>query len=263
MAPVICSCTICSTKTVTIHGVQQPGQQVDVSTRLKHEKRDKRPASPKRRKRSPSPASVTKHSRGSNAPKEIDFPVALIVKMVCVLVTWLHIRAGMSRSVANTILRAVQLIISTTLYLIEVSLSSSGVYVKSMSSFRTSKFPVMSVRLTSSTAQNQKSFEQLVALGASLFSRGLFLGNASGRLLLSLVLAIQSYGHLRTLRRAQNGFHDACIPRNPLIPGYSFFCLAKLLKIALRRLFAGAWTIHLLLLVRLWVTFRIVPHGAI
>lgn len=50
--------------------------------------------------------------------------------MISVLVVWLHIRAGMSRSVANRVLRAAQLILFTTFTLIEVALLSSGFNVK-------------------------------------------------------------------------------------------------------------------------------------
>lgn len=50
--------------------------------------------------------------------------------MVCALVLWLHIRASMSRSVANKVLQAIQLIISITLHLIETSLLLSGITVK-------------------------------------------------------------------------------------------------------------------------------------
>jgi len=49
--------------------------------------------------------------------------------MICVLIVWLHIRAGVSRSVANRILHAIQLILSTTLHLIEAALSSSGINI--------------------------------------------------------------------------------------------------------------------------------------
>ena len=52
------------------------------------------------------------------------------MKLVCTLVVWLHIRAGMSCSVANTTLKALQLIIATTLYLIEVALCASGITIK-------------------------------------------------------------------------------------------------------------------------------------
>ena len=61
---------------------------------------------------------------------DINFDLSLIIKLVCTLVVWLHIRAGMSRSVANTTLKALQLILTTVLYLIEVTLCSSGITVK-------------------------------------------------------------------------------------------------------------------------------------
>ena len=61
---------------------------------------------------------------------DIAVPITLFVKMVCTLVVWLHIRAGVSRSVANTTLKALQLIFSSTLYLVEVALCSSGINVK-------------------------------------------------------------------------------------------------------------------------------------
>ncbi len=40
MPQVVCTCKYCRRKTVTIAGVRQPGHYVDVSTRIKHEKRD-------------------------------------------------------------------------------------------------------------------------------------------------------------------------------------------------------------------------------
>lgn len=45
------------------------------------------------------------------------------------MVVWLHVRVGMSRSIANTILQAIQLIISLTLHLVEAALLSSGISV--------------------------------------------------------------------------------------------------------------------------------------
>ena len=54
----------------------------------------------------------------------------LIMKMVCVLVVWLHLRAGISWSAENTILQALQFIISIMIQLIEVALSSYGIIIK-------------------------------------------------------------------------------------------------------------------------------------
>lgn len=61
---------------------------------------------------------------------EIVFSAAPIIKMICILVGWLHIRAGVSRLVTNKVLQAVQFILSTTLYLIEIALGASGIHVK-------------------------------------------------------------------------------------------------------------------------------------
>ena len=49
--------------------------------------------------------------------------------MVCIFVVWLHLRAGVSWSMANTILRAMALIISITMQLVEASLRLSGILV--------------------------------------------------------------------------------------------------------------------------------------
>ena len=50
--------------------------------------------------------------------------------MACLLVIWLHSRAGVSRAVTNKVLRAIQVIISATLYLVGIALMSSGFAVK-------------------------------------------------------------------------------------------------------------------------------------
>lgn len=52
-----------------------------------------------------------------------------IVKTICLLVVWLHIRAHVSRSVANKLLRAIQFILTTTLSLVEAALGLSGINV--------------------------------------------------------------------------------------------------------------------------------------
>lgn len=60
----------------------------------------------------------------------ITIPTVLIMKMICLLVIWLHNRAGVSRSVTNKILQGLQLVISVTLSIVEAALSSSGFTVK-------------------------------------------------------------------------------------------------------------------------------------
>ena len=49
--------------------------------------------------------------------------------MVCIFAVWLHLRVGVSWSMANTILRATVLIISITMQLVKASLHSSGILV--------------------------------------------------------------------------------------------------------------------------------------
>jgi hypothetical protein len=61
---------------------------------------------------------------------DINFSATLIIKMVCLLVIWLHSRAGVSRAVTNKVLQAIQVIISATLYLVGIALMSSGFAVK-------------------------------------------------------------------------------------------------------------------------------------
>lgn len=50
--------------------------------------------------------------------------------MVCIFVVWLHIKAHVSRSVANRALQGIQLILSTMLHLVQASLALSGIHVQ-------------------------------------------------------------------------------------------------------------------------------------
>ena len=50
--------------------------------------------------------------------------------MISTVVVWLHIKAGVSRSVANIMLQAFQIIMSMTLHVIEAALFASGISVK-------------------------------------------------------------------------------------------------------------------------------------
>ncbi|KAF8218559.1 hypothetical protein L208DRAFT_1486725 [Tricholoma matsutake] len=106
MPSVICTCTVCSMETVCIHGVEQPGQSVSGPICLMHEKQDKNPALARWKPQS-SPSSSSKKSTASNSPTgntDINFSTTLIIKMVCLLVIWLHTRAGVSCAVTNKVL---------------------------------------------------------------------------------------------------------------------------------------------------------------
>ena len=59
----------------------------------------------------------------------ISFQTDHIVKLICVLAVWLHVKGGISRSRANIILQAVQLIVSAVISLLELSLLAAGITV--------------------------------------------------------------------------------------------------------------------------------------
>ncbi|KAF8193318.1 hypothetical protein BJ912DRAFT_960656, partial [Pholiota molesta] len=127
MPLVICNCNSCSKKSYTLHGIQHAGQQVGSSTRLQHEKRDKQPMFTKPKTRAPldQPSKHLEHRKEISLSESSTF----IVKTICLLVVWLHIRAHVSRSVANKLLRAIQFILTTTLSLVEAALGLSGINV--------------------------------------------------------------------------------------------------------------------------------------
>ena len=57
-------------------------------------------------------------------------PSALIGKMISILVVWLHAKVGISCSVANKALQALQLIFMTILHILEAALLSFGATVR-------------------------------------------------------------------------------------------------------------------------------------
>lgn len=61
---------------------------------------------------------------------EINVSGVLIGKMISILVVWLHVKVGVSRSVANKLLQALQLILTTFLQLLEAALLSFGITMK-------------------------------------------------------------------------------------------------------------------------------------
>ncbi|KAI5827401.1 hypothetical protein K523DRAFT_391421 [Schizophyllum commune Tattone D] len=56
--------------------------------------------------------------------------MGVIEKMISAAVLWLHLKAGVSRDVANGVLRIIHHIVSTTLFLVTVSLRLAGLRVK-------------------------------------------------------------------------------------------------------------------------------------
>ncbi|KAF9462205.1 hypothetical protein BDZ94DRAFT_740824 [Collybia nuda] len=130
---VLCKCASCRKHTVILDNVPQAGCLVSFTTRRSHEKRavstPPRPVSPSPRQK-PTSSRPPNQQEVSSHPMDIIFPSSTVIKMICILVVWLHIWAGISRSVVNTILKAFQLIISMTLQLIEAALCSSGISIR-------------------------------------------------------------------------------------------------------------------------------------
>jgi len=57
-------------------------------------------------------------------------PGALIGKMISILVVWVHVKVGVSHSVASKVLQALQLILMTILHILEAALLSFGATVR-------------------------------------------------------------------------------------------------------------------------------------
>lgn len=142
---VICTCVYCRTKQVTINGVSQPGCEVSNTTRLDHEKKARGTfeAAVKRQTPSSIPKSPAEVSRGAVPAicaqciflmawnTELVIDTSFIINLCCTLVVWLHLKAGVSRDTANTILKVIQLILSTTFDILQVALKSNlGVNIK-------------------------------------------------------------------------------------------------------------------------------------
>jgi hypothetical protein len=68
MPMVICICSKCSNCKITVDGVQQHGRRVSATTRLNHEKKDKRCKTPELR-RSASPTQAPKHTKAPDPQK--------------------------------------------------------------------------------------------------------------------------------------------------------------------------------------------------
>ncbi len=66
----------------------------------------------------------------------ISFPTEQIVKLICILGVWLHLKTEISYSNTNTVLKAIHHIVSAILSLLEVAFFASGITVN---------FPVLKV----------------------------------------------------------------------------------------------------------------------
>jgi len=110
MPSVICTCSYCKKCKVIIAGIEHPGKEVSAQTCHKHEKHDEHGHSLKQ-KHPASSSSIPKQPQAPDSPKgteklhlplsannilDVSISTELIIKMVCVLVIWLHLRVGIS-----------------------------------------------------------------------------------------------------------------------------------------------------------------------
>lgn len=136
MAPkVICACEECIQKTVFFKGQFIPGDAVSYTTRDRHMK-PQRPdlnseadsSQPQSSQANAPPEQPLGTSSCSNSPKltqhiELLVDFSSVVQFCCILVIWLHLKAGVSRNTANIILKATQFILATLLHLIQTALT--------------------------------------------------------------------------------------------------------------------------------------------
>jgi hypothetical protein len=145
---VICACTVCIKNFEVRDGRLQPGRSISSSARAEHEARDERAqlaaaaqprqAGPAQKAQptsvKPKPAKQASvvwdtgkfllHLRQQIYRKNVVlFPV---IELCCLLVAWLNLHAGVSRTTANIVLKALQFILATTLQLLCVALQSAG-----------------------------------------------------------------------------------------------------------------------------------------
>ncbi|KLO05421.1 hypothetical protein SCHPADRAFT_839425 [Schizopora paradoxa] len=73
-----------------------------------------------------------------------------VEKLVCGLVVWMHVRAGVSRAVANTVLVAIRMIMTVTFSLLETAIAAHGVDVR---------FPAITIPRDVRTAYTRHFFE--------------------------------------------------------------------------------------------------------
>ncbi|KAJ7190897.1 hypothetical protein B0H12DRAFT_1246357 [Mycena haematopus] len=115
-APVLCFCEDCIQTTTVHYGETVWGKHVSYSTRQEHEKR-KLPRSNTGSGSSSQPAPPPR-------PSEFSVDFSSVERLCCILVIWLHVKAGVSRSTATVVLKAIQFILTVLLGLIQTALTA-------------------------------------------------------------------------------------------------------------------------------------------
>ncbi|KAJ7073118.1 hypothetical protein C8F01DRAFT_1045948, partial [Mycena amicta] len=120
-ASVWCSCTECSK-------LPEKRRPVSRQTRSQHERADQR-----RMFASPPRESDIEEDSEIPAPEiaadNLDAAVSPVIRLVLILVLWLHLRVGLSRETVNTVLRALRFILDTLLRSILLVVHAAGINV--------------------------------------------------------------------------------------------------------------------------------------
>ncbi|KAK7008220.1 hypothetical protein R3P38DRAFT_3365308 [Favolaschia claudopus] len=122
---VICTCSICSKKKVLVGAQWFPGDRVTTAVKNRHKNESAGPPPPR-------PQRKEKVASTTNRKELKDFVVdtKIVVHLCCALVIWLNLRAGASNRTANSVLKALQFILSVALGLLQAALASQGVVVQ-------------------------------------------------------------------------------------------------------------------------------------
>jgi hypothetical protein len=145
MPQVLCTChSICSKEWSVVNGTQVPGCFVSYSTRRRHEKEDadedKHIKAGSSKKDS---GTTSSFGSGIHLPSgkvtdsfncdlnlecfqiiDVIIPSGIISTLCCTLVVWLHVKGGISQTTANTVLKSLQLILSTIFTALSTGINS-------------------------------------------------------------------------------------------------------------------------------------------
>ncbi|KAJ7459003.1 hypothetical protein FB451DRAFT_1563831 [Mycena latifolia] len=140
---VTCTCPVCIEHRVTINGQEIPGRRVTPQQRRVHEiaaVANRVPEYAKARTsqaRKSHPVGVEElfdeEEDGKNKPRnssDVVIDGTLIIQLCSSLLVWLNLKAGVSHETANTILKALQFIITAALELLQAALAAQGIPVQ-------------------------------------------------------------------------------------------------------------------------------------
>ncbi|KAJ6481127.1 hypothetical protein C8R45DRAFT_933026 [Mycena sanguinolenta] len=133
-AKVVCTCPECLVHWVDVDGQQIPGRKISSQQRRLHEisaAANRSPDFPSK----PIPVGSKNLDEDDDkdeigtlmGPRDIVIDKILIIQLCSALVVWLNLKAGVSCETANAILEALQVILTTTLELVQLALIAHGI----------------------------------------------------------------------------------------------------------------------------------------